>query len=147
MVPATASQPGKGSLWRGSRTNFRSSGSRITSRRHPWLELRFTSVPASLGQIFMGRKPPFRGLRRNLRSQAKRFGGNRMERAIVLLSGGVDSAVALWWAKRKGWDIRPLPFGYFGRPKRENDAVRALSSRAEPASVRHVALPLLQQGV
>src|SRR5256886_16861888 len=134
MGPPPASHPGKGSLGRKSRTTFRSSGSRIAPRRHPWLELRFTSVPASLGQIFMGRKPPLRGLRRNLRSQAKRFGGNRMERAIVLLSGGVDSAVALWWAKREGWGIPPLTFDYFRRPKRENDAVRALSSRAETRS-------------
>src|SRR3989449_605390 len=75
----------------------------------------------------------------------KRLGGNRMERAIVLLSGGVDSAVALWWAKKQGWDIRPLTFDYFGRPKRENGAVRALTSQAETAPIRHVDLPFLKE--
>jgi len=68
-----------------------------------------------------------------------------MERAIVLLSGGVDSAVALWWAKKQGWDIRPLTFDYFGRPKRENEAVRALTSQAETAPIRHVDLPFLKE--
>src|SRR3989454_710438 len=75
----------------------------------------------------------------------KRLGGNRMERAIVLLSGGVDSAVALWWAKKQGWDIRPLTFDYFGRPKRENEAVRALTSQAGTAPIRHVDLPFLKE--
>jgi len=28
------------------------------------------------------------------------------ERAIVLLSGGIDSAVALSWAKDQGWDLK-----------------------------------------
>jgi len=68
-----------------------------------------------------------------------------MERAIVLLSGGVDSAVALWWAKKQGWDIRPLTFDYFGRPKRENEAVRALTSQAETAPIRRVDLPFLKE--
>src|SRR2546427_3225484 len=99
---------------------------------------------ASLGQIFMGRKPPLRGLHRE-RLRPQRFGGNRMERAIVLLSGGVDSAVALWWAKKQGWDIRPLTFDYFGRPKRENEAVRALTSQAGTAPIRHVDLPFLKE--
>src|SRR3989442_15804896 len=92
----------------------------------------------------MGRKPPLRGLQRE-RLRPKRLGGKRMERAIVLLSGGVDSAVALWWAKREGWDIRPLTFGYFGRPKRKNEAVRALRSRAENAPVPHGHLPVLKE--
>ncbi len=68
-----------------------------------------------------------------------------MERAIILLSGGVDSAVTLWWAKRRGWDLRPLTFDYFGRPKREHDAIRALTFRAETGPIRHVDLPFLKE--
>src|SRR5690242_11490890 len=68
-----------------------------------------------------------------------------MERAIVLLSGGVDSAVTLWWAKQQGWDIRPLTFDYFGRPRRENVAVDALASRVRAASVRRVELPFIKE--
>src|SRR6266568_1815948 len=58
-----------------------------------------------------------------------------MDRAIVLLSGGLDSAVTLWWAKSRGWDLRPLTFDYFGRPKREHEAIRALTERV---AVRYI---------
>ena len=68
-----------------------------------------------------------------------------MERAIVLLSGGVDSAVTLWWAKRQGWEIHPLTFDYFGRPRQERNAVHALTSRAGTESVRQVDLPFLKE--
>jgi 7-cyano-7-deazaguanine synthase len=68
-----------------------------------------------------------------------------MDRAIVLLSGGVDSAVALWWAKTQGWQIRPLTFDYFGRPRRERDAVHQLTSRVRSEPVRHVDLPFLKE--
>jgi 7-cyano-7-deazaguanine synthase len=67
------------------------------------------------------------------------------ERAIVLLSGGVDSAVTLWWAKQQGWQIRPLTFDYFGRPRREQDAVQHLTSRAGTEAVRQVSLPFLKE--
>ena len=66
-----------------------------------------------------------------------------MDRAIVLLSGGLDSAVTLWWAKSRGWDLRPLTFDYFGRPKREHEAIRALTERVAVAPIRHVELPFL----
>ena len=35
-----------------------------------------------------------------------------MAKAIVLLSGGIDSATALWWVKKKGWEIYALTFKY-----------------------------------
>jgi 7-cyano-7-deazaguanine synthase len=33
-------------------------------------------------------------------------------KAVVLLSGGIDSASALYWCKEKGWDIFALTFDY-----------------------------------
>src|SRR5438034_7583533 len=68
-----------------------------------------------------------------------------MERAIILLSGGLDSAVTLWWAKGQGWDLRPLTFDYFGRPRREHEAVRTLASRVHADAVRTVELPFLRE--
>lgn len=68
-----------------------------------------------------------------------------MDLAIVLLSGGVDSAVTLWWAKQHGWEIRPLTFDYFGRPRQEQKAVQALTSLAGTDPVRNVDLPFLKE--
>lgn len=68
-----------------------------------------------------------------------------MEQAIVLLSGGIDSAVTLWWAKAQGWDVRPLTFDYYGRPKREHAAIDALVRRAGVPAVRTVDLPFLKE--
>ncbi len=68
-----------------------------------------------------------------------------MDQAIVLLSGGVDSAVTLWWAKAQGWDVRPLTFDYFGRPRQEHAAVEALVARSGVRPVRRVELPFLKE--
>ena len=65
-----------------------------------------------------------------------------MDRAIVLLSGGIDSAVTLWWAKAQGWDAQPLTFDYFGRPKREHTAIEALVKRLDVLEHRVTALEL-----
>ncbi len=68
-----------------------------------------------------------------------------MDRAIVLLSGGLDSAVTLWWAKAQGWDVQPLTFNYYGRPKREHVASEALVRRAAVRPVRSLDLPFLKE--
>jgi len=68
-----------------------------------------------------------------------------MDRAIVLLSGGVDSAVTLWWAKQQGWDVQPLTFDYFGRPKREHSAMEDLAREAGVRPIRCVQLPFLKE--
>ncbi len=68
-----------------------------------------------------------------------------MDRAIVLLSGGLDSAVTLWWAASKGWEVQPLTFNYFGRPKREHTAIEALVRKASVRPVRSVDLPFLKE--
>ena len=47
-----------------------------------------------------------------------------MDRAVVLVSGGLDSAVALYWAREQGWDLQPLTFHYRHRAAREVRATR-----------------------
>ena len=66
-------------------------------------------------------------------------------RAIVLLSGGIDSAVALSWAKDQGWDLLPLTFDYFARPTKEGAAIDALARHAGVGPIRHVDLPFLKE--
>lgn len=47
-------------------------------------------------------------------------------RALVLLSGGLDSATALFWARTQGWDVEALTFDYDARPGPERAATEAL---------------------
>ena len=67
------------------------------------------------------------------------------EKAIVLLSGGVDSAASMWWAKAKGWDVRPLTFHYFRRPPQEVAATRKLIEIAKVAKLIEMDLPFLRE--
>jgi 7-cyano-7-deazaguanine synthase len=67
----------------------------------------------------------------------------KSEKAIVLLSGGLDSATALAWAQRvKKWDCRCLLFDYGQRHRRELRAARALAKQAGcPVHVVRFRLP------
>jgi 7-cyano-7-deazaguanine synthase len=47
--------------------------------------------------------------------------------ALVLLSGGLDSAVALYWALSKGYRVDTLAFNYFRRSRKEIEAAKGLS--------------------
>jgi 7-cyano-7-deazaguanine synthase len=53
-----------------------------------------------------------------------------MSRTLVLLSGGKDSAVALWWAKENYGVVTSLSIHHPDRPHREMLAARRLSSAA-----------------
>ncbi len=69
-----------------------------------------------------------------------------MDKAIVLLSGGIDSAVSLFWSVRRGWDVYPLTFHYFMRPKREVEAVAGLAALSGcQEQVIEVHLPFLME--
>ena len=64
--------------------------------------------------------------------------------AVVLFSGGLDSAVALWWAKRK-WKIYALTFKYGKLNSNEVRSARRLAKRAEVAQHFVVDVRFLKQ--
>jgi len=70
-----------------------------------------------------------------------------MIRAIVLVSGGLDSAVSLWWALRQGWTVIPLTFGYHARPSREIEATGRLVEQAGLQGLITIPLPFLKEVV
>jgi len=65
-------------------------------------------------------------------------------RAILLLSGGLDSAVALWWARAQGYEVLPLTFHYHRRPKAEVAAMRRQLEKVGRPRLREMDLPFLK---
>ncbi len=57
-------------------------------------------------------------------------GSKSVRRAIVLLSGGIDSAVALYWTIRKGYLAHALTFDYFQRSNKEIRAAKNIAGSA-----------------
>ncbi|MBU4343272.1 MAG: 7-cyano-7-deazaguanine synthase QueC [Candidatus Omnitrophica bacterium] len=54
----------------------------------------------------------------------------RVKKAVVLLSGGMDSAVTLFYAKKKGYKVHCLIFDYGQRHKKEIGFARRLARLA-----------------
>lgn len=68
-----------------------------------------------------------------------------MKKAVVLLSGGLDSTTALYWAKARGYEPLCLSVLYGQRHAREMKAARLVAERAgAPLRVVHLALPWLE---
>ncbi|UCC20933.1 MAG: 7-cyano-7-deazaguanine synthase [Promethearchaeota archaeon] len=61
------------------------------------------------------------------------------EKAIILLSGGIDSAVALYWAHNKGYNILALSIDYNLRPLNEKKAALKM---AESLNIELIEIPL-----
>lgn len=67
-----------------------------------------------------------------------------MEKALVMLSGGMDSATCLYWAKKR-YDVSAITFNYFGRLEREKVAVAALAREAGVANLVQIDVPFLKE--
>lgn len=64
------------------------------------------------------------------------------KKAVVLLSGGLDSAVTLYHAKAAGYEAHALIFDYGQRHRREVAAARAVARGAKvPAEVVRISMP------
>ncbi|MBX3441884.1 MAG: 7-cyano-7-deazaguanine synthase QueC [Planctomyces sp.] len=63
-----------------------------------------------------------------------------VRRAVVLLSGGLDSATALAEARQAGFECHALSFDYGQRHRHELDAARRVAESLSAA--RHVVVPL-----
>lgn len=66
------------------------------------------------------------------------------QKSVVLLSGGLDSAVALYWSINQGHQVETITFDYFRRSKREIEACREIS-RATNSPSRVVKLGFLKE--
>ncbi len=68
-----------------------------------------------------------------------------MKKAIVLLSGGLDSATTLFFARAKGYKVHALIFDYGQRHRKEVHAARRLA-RAAGCDLKVVKIALPWQG-
>lgn len=66
-------------------------------------------------------------------------------RALVLVSGGLDSTVALWWAAAEGYEPVVLTFRYPGRPRGEARAAHEIVAASAAREAHEVDLPFLKE--
>lgn len=69
-----------------------------------------------------------------------------MRRAVVLLSGGLDSSTAAAWARAQGYQVHALAVDYGQRHKAELEAARRVADALRLASFRVVAVDLAALG-
>lgn len=67
------------------------------------------------------------------------------DKAVVLLSGGLDSAVCLWKAKDSGWETYSITYNFHLRHAKEIEAAERLAKRAGVVEHRLVDLPFLRE--
>ncbi|MFH1062789.1 MAG: 7-cyano-7-deazaguanine synthase QueC [Candidatus Omnitrophota bacterium] len=60
-----------------------------------------------------------------------KFKKNRKKKAVVLLSGGLDSSVSLYYALSKGYEAHCLTFDYGQRHKKEIELARQIAKKAK----------------
>lgn len=65
-----------------------------------------------------------------------------MKKAIILLSGGLDSAIVLWLARSQGYELYTLCFDYGQRHNKELKAAAKLAKLAGVKSHKEVSLRL-----
>ena len=69
-----------------------------------------------------------------------------MKRAVVLLSGGLDSTVAAALARERGFELHALSFDYGQRHKRELESARAVAKALGAASHTLMQVPIAAYG-
>ena len=66
-----------------------------------------------------------------------------MDKALVMFSGGLDSATCLYWARQRH-DVSAITFNYFGRLEKEKQAAAMIASSAGVELVE-VDVPFLKE--
>jgi len=67
-----------------------------------------------------------------------------VEKALVLMSGGLDSATSLYWAKNKFDQVQAITFNYYERINREKIAARAITKLAQ-VNMTEVKIPFIKE--
>ncbi|HJS81779.1 MAG TPA: 7-cyano-7-deazaguanine synthase, partial [Nitrososphaera sp.] len=67
------------------------------------------------------------------------------DKALVLLSGGLDSATCLYWAKKKFSEVTAITYNYFGRVDSEKRATAKLADSAAVSKIIEIDLPFVKE--
>jgi 7-cyano-7-deazaguanine synthase len=67
------------------------------------------------------------------------------DKALVMLSGGLDSATCLYWAKSRFSEVSAITFNYFGRLQREKRAAAKLAKRASVSRLIKIDMPFVKE--
>src|ERR687888_99570 len=70
---------------------------------------------------------------------------SKSKKALVMLSGGIDSSTCLYWAKKKFPDVLAITFNYHGRIENEKKATAELARRAAVRSLLEVNVPFIKE--
>ena len=67
----------------------------------------------------------------------------RESKAMVMLSGGLDSATCLYWAKEKFSDVSAITFNCYDRIRKEKEAAVQLAKRANISNFLEIDIPFI----
>jgi len=65
--------------------------------------------------------------------------------ALVMLSGGLDSATCLYWAKKKFSEISVITFNYYNRLENEKKAAAELARRVNIINFLDINIPFIKE--
>jgi 7-cyano-7-deazaguanine synthase len=66
-------------------------------------------------------------------------------KALVLLSGGIDSATCLYWTKKKFSKVYAITFNYYDRIEKEKKAAADLAKRSGIANLLEINVPFIKE--
>jgi 7-cyano-7-deazaguanine synthase len=66
-------------------------------------------------------------------------------KALVMLSGGLDSATCLFWAKKKFEDVSAITFNYYQRIKNERKAAIGLAKKVNVTKLLEIDIPFIRE--
>jgi len=69
----------------------------------------------------------------------------RESKAMVMLSGGLDSATCLYWAKEKFSDVSAITFNCYDRIRKEKEAAVQLAKRANISNFLEIDIPFIKE--
>ena len=70
---------------------------------------------------------------------------SKSKKALVMLSGGIDSSTCLYWAKNKFSEVLAITFNYHGRIENEKKATARLARRANVTKLLEIDVPFIRE--